>query len=212
MYPDTTGSGKEGERDKARMEDGRGGRRWEVGGWGDKKNHYTARGWKNCQEEFHYFSSSMEKVNCAYYNPPHHHHHHHHQPLLPHHHKLLNNLGTFQNRSFPFLSAHYPEFRAEVLNHLCWRKRLHIKKHTTSYSSSFLSSPSLSIHHPSPLHLFLPLPLSTTVFFLFPYSSFSLLNYSCVWWLEQNCLFIYVLGIILLQLFAVPSWSINSSG
>lgn len=59
-------------------------------GGGKKKNHYTARGWKGCHKEFHYFSSSIEKVDCAYCN------------FFPSHHKPLNNLGSFQGRSFPF--------------------------------------------------------------------------------------------------------------
>lgn len=59
-------------------------------GGGAKKNHYTARGWKGCHKEFHYFSSSIEKVDCAYCN------------FFSSHHKPLNNLGSFQGRSFPF--------------------------------------------------------------------------------------------------------------
>lgn len=74
MYPDTTGSGRE--RD--------------PGGAVGVRNHYTARGWKGCHKEFHYFSSGIEKVDCAYCN------------FFSRHHKPLNNLGSFQGRSFPF--------------------------------------------------------------------------------------------------------------
>lgn len=50
------------ERDPVRMV--------ECCGWrgGGQKNHYTARGWKGCHKEFHYFSSGLEKVDCAYCN------------------------------------------------------------------------------------------------------------------------------------------------
>lgn len=87
---------RERKRGKQRSsQDGRGGGWWVVGGvcvygGGQKKNHYTARGWKGCHKEFHYFSSSIEKVDCAYCN------------FFPSHHKPLNNLGSFQGRSFPF--------------------------------------------------------------------------------------------------------------
>lgn len=86
MYPDTTGSGRE-----SSSEDG-GCKRWRaVGGGGEgKKNHYTARGWKGCHKEFHYFSSGLQKVDCAYCNFP---------PCI---HEPLNNLGSFRGRSFPF--------------------------------------------------------------------------------------------------------------
>lgn len=95
MYPDTTGPERKKERE-TKIQPGWKGRRVVGGGWsvcvwgGAKKNHYTARGWKGCHKEFHYFSSSIEKVDCAYCN------------FFPSHHKPLNNLGSFQGRSFPF--------------------------------------------------------------------------------------------------------------
>lgn len=95
MYPDTTGPERKKERE-TKIQPGWKGRRVVGGGWsvcvwgGGKKNHYTARGWKGCHKEFHYFSSSIEKVDCAYCN------------FFPSHHKPLNNLGSFQGRSFPF--------------------------------------------------------------------------------------------------------------
>lgn len=120
-----------------------------------KKNHYTARGWKSCHKEFHYFSSGIEKVNCAYCNstpsPPRHHHR-----------KPLNNLGTFQDRSFPF-SLHSLRRVQGRGAQSTWLKETLTHRNMSclsSSSSSLLSSPALSIHTPS---FITPIPPPSTI-------------------------------------------------
>lgn len=136
---------------------GRGGEAW-------KKNHYTARGWKNCHKECHYFSSGTEKVNCAYCNST---------PSLPRHghRKPLNNLGTFQDRSFPF-SLHslrrvqgrgaQSTWLKETLTH----RNMPCLSSSSSSSSSPLSSPTLSVHTPSFITLSPIPPLSPSTIVL----------------------------------------------
>lgn len=79
----------------------------DPGGGGGGGNHYTARGWKGpVTKNFIIFHPILRRwiVHIVIFFPS--------SPYKP-----LNNLGSFQAEVFAFLCAHYPEFRAEVLNH-----------------------------------------------------------------------------------------------
>lgn len=106
-----------------------------------------------CHKEFHYFSSHIEKVDCAYCNF-----------FFSSPYKPLNNLGSFQGRSFPFSLRSLPRVQGrgaqsprlkETLTHRNTPCHRHRRRHLLLFLPPVLPS---ALHPHSILYHFISLP------------------------------------------------------